>query len=138
MKRAPLIRRAEKSRPWRRKDPTDPAERNYVIARDGCVAPTLGATDPCRDTWGNRFDPRQRPDLLEADHIRDEPMMGKRGKRMVGMCPWHHRLGNPPWATSNREAIREYLERVQPMPVPPCPECGPDDTHFADCPERVA
>ena len=112
-RRAPLRRKP--MRPWRRSpaDYTDAAERAYVVARDRCVAAALGAPDRCRDTFGNLFDPRRRPDLLEVDHIRDEPMMGKRGKRMVGMCPWHHRLGNPPWATSNRDKIRDYLRTVE-------------------------
>lgn len=100
-----------------RKDPVQPADHAYVVARDGCVARNLGAPDKCRDTWGNPFIPRERPDLLEVDHIREAPMVGKRGlssaRWMVGMCPFHHRLGNPPWATSHRAEIRAYLARVE-------------------------
>lgn len=117
MKRTPLRRKPV--RPWRRSpaDYTDAAERAYVVARDGCTAAALGAPDRCRDTFGNLFDPRRRPDLLEVDHIRDEPMMGKRApsdrRHMAAACPHHHRLGNPPWMTSNRDKVRSYLRTVE-------------------------
>lgn len=117
MKRSPLRRSRPKA--WRRADAdrVTPADHAYVIARDRCVAAALGASDRCRDTWGNLFDPHKRPDLLEVDHIREAPMLGKRGmshvRWMAGACPWHHRLGNPPWMTSNRAAVRAYLAVVE-------------------------
>jgi hypothetical protein len=123
MKRAAILRKSElrsRSRPktWRRKpeDRESEADVNYVKVRDGCVARTLGAPTKCTDNWGNPFDPRQRPDLLEADHIRPAPMMGNRGpggtRWMAGMCPFHHRLENPPWAVTHRADIRAYLARI--------------------------
>lgn len=120
MKRTALLRYVPLRRsPLRRKparDPVNPADRAFVIARDGCVARNLGAPDKCRDTFGNPFIPRERPDLLEVDHIREASMVGKRGastpRWMCGVCPWHHRLGNPPWATGHRPEIRAYLARV--------------------------
>ncbi len=119
MKRTALRRVPMK--PWRRNDAdkVTPEDRDAVYRRDqGCVANILGAADTCRDQWGTPLilQGRYTPALLELDHIREYAMVGKRGKSeprwMVLLCPWHHRLGNPPWATSNREAIRDYLART--------------------------
>ena len=125
MKRSPLLRKSElrskAMKPWRRAeaDKVTPDVRSEVMRRDqGCVANLLGAKDACTDAWGRALilQGRYTPYLLELDHIRPAAMTGKRGpstpRWMVAMCPGHHRLGNPPWATSNRDLIREYLDRV--------------------------
>ncbi len=88
--------------------------RALVLARDrGCVAPGLGATDPCRDRWGW---PGQLGDLT-LDHVKDAPRMGRRAPsdpaHLVALCWWHH-LGG--WATSHRPDLREYLARGKEEP----------------------
>lgn len=120
MKRTSLIRRIP-MRAWRRDeaDKVTTEDRDAVLERDkGCVANLLGAVEQCRDNWGNplTLQGRYHRHLLELDHIRPFSMTGKRGpselRWMVLLCPFHHRLGNPPWATGNRDVIRDYLERV--------------------------
>ena len=122
MKRTPLrrtsaLRRSEQRRTWRRaeSDKVTPDLHGYILARDGqCVAATLDAPYPCRDEWGEPLDPRHLY-ALELDHVRDQPMMGKRAPsdkfHLVAMCPGHHRLDG--WATANRPALRAYLSRVE-------------------------
>ena len=121
MKRTALTRRTP-IRAWRRAeaDKVTPEIREAVLERDsGCIANLLGALDQCRDTWGNPLvlQGRYHRHLLELDHIRPFAMTGKRGpsdtiRWLAAMCPFHHRHGNPPWATGHRDVIREYLERV--------------------------
>lgn len=67
-----------------------------------CVAPRLGATDPCRPP-------------LTLDHVQDG--YGRMGKRapsdrahLASVC-WHHHLDG--WSTANRPAIRAYLASVE-------------------------
>jgi hypothetical protein len=101
------------------KDPVSPEDHEAVLRRDGfrCVAIALGASDECRDMWGRPLQTNSGYQWrkLELDHIREQAMIGKRGKSqvrwMVAGCPWHHRLGNPPWLLVNRAAVREYLEQ---------------------------
>jgi len=77
------------------------AMRDAVLTRDGgCVAPGLGAPDPCAGR-------------LTLDHVKEQPMMGKRAPsdpaHLVSVC-WHHHLDG--WATSHRPELREYLVAV--------------------------
>jgi len=81
-----------------RRDAVSPTMRLLVFGRDGgCVAPRLGAADPC---WG-------RPTL---DHVKDQPRMAKRASsdmgHLVTVC-WHHHLDG--WATAHRPELRAYL-----------------------------
>jgi hypothetical protein len=101
--------------------------RDAVLRLDGyyCVAlrldPTAGA---CYDAWGRWFsgyDPSGR--RLEVDRVTDEPMLGSDSedgipahldvRRMVTLCPSHHRGAGPTkgfvWATAHRDDIRRYL-----------------------------
>ena len=104
----------------RHSDPVTPEVAEAVLRRDfrGCVAQriaivTLSRIDAC--------DGR-----VTLDHVRDEPMMGKRApsdpQHLVTLC-WHHHLDG--WATSNRPALRAYLaqfnenDRDRAVSVPP-------------------
>lgn len=102
---------------WRRRDPVTPELRRLVILRDrACVAPRLGATDPCAGQ-------------ITLDHIKDQPRMGKRAPsdlaHLVAVC-WHHHMDG--WATAHRPELREYLrgsnsEHTHVEPVHGCPFC---------------
>jgi hypothetical protein len=90
----------------RRKPRRDPVTREVAIAvlqRDqGCVSPRLG---------GSFMDCAGRATL---DHVRDEPMMGKRAPsdaaHLVTLCEYHHLWSS--WATSHRRELRAYLRSV--------------------------
>jgi hypothetical protein len=94
----------KRTRPRRRKhsDPVTPELYVAVLERDnGCVAVTLGELpDACRGR-------------LTLDHVRDQPMMGKRAPsdpaHLVSICEWHHLYG---WATSHRPELRVYLREI--------------------------
>lgn len=93
-----------RSRPTfkRRTDPVTSDVALLVLQRDsGCVAVTLGQ------------DPSTCVGRLQLDHVRDEPMMGKRApsdpRHLVSVCAYHH-LGG--WATSHRPELRAYLREV--------------------------
>ena len=118
MKRAALLRRTEKSKPWRRKDSdkVSPEDYAYVATRDsivgGCVMAHLDPTHQCHDKWGNQI----RPDgVFEIDHV-DNGGVGNRGKsergNLVRLCPYAHRI-----KTENaklwRPELRKYLARVE-------------------------
>lgn len=101
-----------------RKDPVTLETYSYVVARDGywCVAPSLGAERPCRNRWGDPIYETSghfTSDDMTLDHVRDQPMMGKRAPsdpdHLVTLC-WHHHLGG--WATGHRPELREYLRLV--------------------------
>jgi len=86
-----------------RKDPVTQEVAIAVLKRDGgCLAPRLG---------GSFMDCAGRATL---DHVRDEPMMGKRAPsdmaHLVTLCEGHHLWTG--WATANRPALREYLRSV--------------------------
>lgn len=86
----------------RRRDPVTPEVREAVFARDrGCIAPRLGATDPCSGAW-------------TLDHVKDQPRMGVRAPsdaaHLVVVCAHHHLWTG--WATSHRPELREYLRAV--------------------------
>ena len=93
-----------------RKDPVSPELRLAVLERDGgCVAirlfPFDGSERPCpHDCFGP----------LTLDHVRDQPMMGKRApsdmRHLVTLCTFHHLESG--WATSHRPELRAYLEAV--------------------------
>jgi hypothetical protein len=82
-----------------RRDAVTPEVWLEVMTRDGytCIAARLGAPDVCSGG-------------LTLDHVKDQPMMGKRAPsdpaHLVVICYHHHLDG---WATSNRPALREYL-----------------------------
>lgn len=95
------------------KDPVTPELRRYVLNRDGgCMAQWLGAPTGCRDTGGYPL-PMLSLDL-ELDHVRDQPMIGKRAPsdpiHLVALCHHHHQGG---WATRNRPLLRSYLVAVE-------------------------
>lgn len=54
---------------------------------------------------------------LTLDHVRDQPMMGKRApsdpSHLVSLC-WHHHLDG--WATAHRPELRAYLATFNAVP----------------------
>ena len=97
MKRSPIRRHAHK-------DPVTPELRQAVLERDrGCIAHLRLGLDPTGPCYGR----------LTLDHVRDQPMMGKRAPsdmaHLVTLCEHHHLDG---WATSHRPELRAYLEAV--------------------------
>lgn len=96
------MRRTPLRRSGRRKDPVTADVRLAVLERDrGCVAVTLGE------------DPLDCRGPLTLDHVRDQPMMGKRApsdeRHLAAICEHHHLYG---WATAHRPELREYLRGV--------------------------
>ena len=77
-----------------------PELRESVLERDGwaCVAPRLGASDPCSGR-------------LTLDHVKDQPRMGVRAPsdaaHLVALCSGHHI--DTGWATAHRPELRAYL-----------------------------
>lgn len=119
MKRAALLRRSEKSKPWRRRDSdrVSPEDYAYVATRDsivgGCVMAYLERTHVCHDKYGNQI----RPDgVFEIDHI-DNGGTGKRGAserwNLVRLCPAGH-VAKTMNAKYWREKLRAYIARVEP------------------------
>jgi hypothetical protein len=101
-----------------RADPVTPDVRDAVLIRDHfrCVALELDPEHQCQDRWGRelgRPPGRMHPMHLTLDHVKDEPMMGKRAPsnitHLVTLC-WGAHL-NTSWATSHRPELREYLRR---------------------------
>lgn len=89
-----------------RRDPVTPELRDAVLRRDGgCVAPRVcgcaGEEDPCSGR-------------LTLDHVKDQPMMGKRAPsdmaHVLTLCAHHHLESS--WATSHRPELRAYLASV--------------------------
>ena len=111
-----------------KRDPVTADVRWAVFARDGrrCIAPRLGASDECAGP-------------LTLDHVKDQPMMGKRAPsdpaHLASICRHHHLDG---WATAHRPELRAYLGN-DPTPegwsgTPESPSlCGDDswDTRYA-------
>ena len=104
------------------KDPVTPSTAELVFERDGyaCVAPRLGATDPCLDRWGRpvvegRWPGGQPRQALTLHHVKDFLMMGKRAPsdpaHLLTLCWGHHMNG---WATSHMPEAREYLRGFEP------------------------
>jgi hypothetical protein len=82
-----------------------------ILARDGmCVAARLDRSHRCRDEWGERHEP-DALSKLTVEHVKDEPMMGKRAPsdeaHMLALCfaanAWDH------WGSKNRDICRAYL-----------------------------
>lgn len=99
------LQRHQPLRRSRRKDPVSPELRLAVLERDGgCVAARI------IDSWEGELCHGR----LTLDHVRDEPMMGKRAPsdmaHLVSLCEWHHLESG--WATSHRPELRTYLETV--------------------------
>ncbi len=98
-----------------RPDAVTPELRQAVLAMDGwrCVAPRL---DPkagiCRNKWNSTIitSGRMPESALTLDHVKDQPMMGKRApsdeRHLATLC-WHHHLDG--WATAHRPELRAYL-----------------------------
>lgn len=102
-----------------RADAVTPELRDEVLALDGyrCVARLIALRagepiDACRNKWNAVvIESGRYPRLaLTLDHVKDEPMMGKRApsdvRHLVSLC-WHHHLNG--WATGHRPALRIYL-----------------------------
>jgi hypothetical protein len=92
-----------------RRDPVDPSDARYVIARDkGCMAPLVDVScGPCSG----------RPTI---DHVKAELRMGKRAAsrrdRMVAVCEGHSESGaraGRQWNTAHRSMQRDYLAMVE-------------------------
>lgn len=101
------------------RDPVTPAVRQAVLIRDGgCVAPYLGAPDGCATAFGYPVPTGATDGWVELDHVRDQPMIGKRAPsdvaHLVSLCHHHHQDG---WATANRGVLRLYLGMVQHLPM---------------------
>jgi hypothetical protein len=102
-----------------RDDPVTPELRDAVLIRDGfrCVALGLDPDHRCQDKWGRplavRPNGRMHPAHLTLDHVKDQPMMGKRAPsdmaHLVTLC-WGAHLWTG-WATSHRPQLREYIAR---------------------------
>lgn len=98
MKRTPLRRHSKR-------DPVTPTMALRVFARDrGCLAPQLSGDIEAVSCGGR----------LTLDHVRDQPMMGKRApsdeRHLATVCEAHHIWTG--WATSHRPELRAYLEAV--------------------------
>jgi len=94
-----------------RKDPVTVATRLAVFRRDGgCIAFRLDRSHVCRDRWG-RSHSAGVLDKMTVDHVKDQPMMGKRAPsdpdHLVTLC-WEAHV-NTGWATSHRPELRAYL-----------------------------
>ena len=99
-----------------RADPVTAEVRKEVLSRDGyrCVALTLDPAHRCQDRWGREIGrpPGQMNTAdLTLDHVKDQPMMGKRAPsdpaHLVVLCWGAHLLTD--WATSHRPELRAYL-----------------------------
>ena len=114
LKRSALIRRTEKSKPWRRKpdDKVTEAVANEVAARDRmCVLFKLDSNHLCYDRFGNRIAPDS---YYELDHV-DNGGTGKRGSstvnNLVRLCPYAHILKTQS-ARFYRPILRRYLDEI--------------------------
>lgn len=90
-----------------KRDPVTPELRDAVLRRDrGCVARLVR----CHH---NREDGYACAGRLTLDHVKSEPMMGKRAPsdmaHLATLC-WRHHLDG--WATSHRPELRAYLASV--------------------------
>ncbi len=86
----------------RHKDPVPGFVALAVLERDrGCVAVKLGQ------------DPSTCRGRITLDHVKSQPMMGKRAPsdvdHLVSLCEHHHLEG---WATSHRPELRVYLREA--------------------------
>jgi hypothetical protein len=90
------------------------AERQYVIDRDGeCVLVKRDPDHVCRRLGFPHRSSTKR--FLTVEHVKDQPMMGKRAPsnrwHMVAMC-WDGNVAVQSKVV--REWIREYIRRVEP------------------------
>lgn len=99
------------------RDPVTPELREEVLRLDSfrCVARIISppqTLDVCKNRWGEAVitSGRYPASALTLDHVRDQPMMGKRApsdvRHLVTLC-WHHHLDG--WATAHRPELRQYL-----------------------------
>lgn len=104
-----------------RDDPVTAEVHDAVLIRDRyrCVALELDPEHTCQDKWGRslgRPDRRMHPMHLTLDHVKDEPMMGKRAPsdpaHLVTLC-WGAHI-HTSWATSHRPELRDHIARVRP------------------------
>lgn len=96
-----------------RKDAVTPSLHAAVLRRDReCVLAKMDRTHVCRDVWGN---PHPSDDLakLSLEHVKDEPMMGRRAPsdlaHLVALC-YAANVGVP--SKVQRQGFRDYLARV--------------------------
>jgi hypothetical protein len=94
-----------------RPDAVTPAVRQQVLDRDRqCVAALLDRSHQCRDTWGEPHSPWDRA-RLTIEHVKDEPMMGKRAPsdpgHLVAMCHGGNAVEH--WGSANRGLCLAYL-----------------------------
>jgi len=91
----------------------------FVLARDlACVLYKFDRTHICADRWGRSHSPYDLSKLT-VDHVKAEPMMGRRAPSepasMVAMC-WMGNVRGPSKAV--RLAERSYLASLYPETVP--------------------
>jgi len=138
VKRTPLVRKtplargtsvlrrtALRAKPRPRDEWTDPAERAWVIQRDGCVAYHHDPKHECADTFGNPHGPYAFSKLT-VDHVHDHAG-GTKGVRapcggcaagkpqrafMTGMCARLNGGGGAP-SRGLREFQRERLRMLE-------------------------
>ncbi len=95
------------------RDPVTPELREHVLRRDGgCFLRRFDPAHSCKDQWGK---PHSSYDIwrLSLDHVKDQPMMGKRApsdaRHLVAMC-YSANIAVP--SSEVRAAEREYLKGV--------------------------
>jgi hypothetical protein len=99
-------------KPWRRpeEDKMTPEAHAAILARDKvCFLYRMDLRHVCRDRWGSIHEPDDRRQLT-VDHVKDAPMMGKRGKRGIAMCGWGNFMGP---SRLVRWAEREWLDSFE-------------------------
>lgn len=87
--------------------------REAVLRRDQCcILLRLDPQHRCRTVWGEYHDPRDL-DKLTIEHVKTEPMMGKRAPddlaHLVALCGYAN-VAVPSRPT--RDAMRDYLRSV--------------------------
>ncbi len=122
---AALRRTAIKAKPRPSEQWTDPAERAWVLRRDGCIAYRHDPKHACHDALGNWHGPFDTAKLT-VDHVHDHAQ-GTFGKRapcggcakgkpqrafLTGMCGGLNGGGGTPSAALRRFQ-REYLARLE-------------------------
>lgn len=88
-----------------------PALREAILRRDRqCLAALLDRSHQCRDQWGQPCSPRLES-ALTIEHVKDEPMMGKRAPsdpgHLVALC-WDANVVSL-WGSAHRDLLRAYL-----------------------------
>jgi len=93
----------------RRPDRMTQEERDSILIRDRmCFLYRMDSSHACRDAWGLFHNPHDFW-RLTVDHVKDAPMMGKRGTRGVAMCHFGNVSGP---SREVRQAERAYLDSL--------------------------